>query len=184
MTRALSATLKNHFTSDETAPFFAVDMAFESGNVRLWTGVGDIDIGGDTFLGAGQLLSVSSINELQGPIQTEITVAFAMVPAYISLALGERNRGRVALMYFGAIIAGAAVEYQLFRGLMDPMRVIDYGASGNIEVPIKNILATMTQVQGRRLNNQFQQNMFSGDKGLEFVPKITEAQLIWSDKAK
>ena len=63
MSRGITAALNTQLTSTSLQPFMAVRMAFQTGDVRLWTGYNEITIDGDTYTGSGTLMSISPAEE-------------------------------------------------------------------------------------------------------------------------
>ena len=67
--------LTSLLSASEIEPFLAVDLMFDNSSVifngetvtvsplYLWTGIGEIEIDGNTYTGAGSLLSISAISE-------------------------------------------------------------------------------------------------------------------------
>ena len=63
MSRDITTPVSNALDDSVIAPFFAVDLDFSSGPLYVWSGYGDLVIGSKTYLGAGQLLNISSVSE-------------------------------------------------------------------------------------------------------------------------
>lgn len=63
MTRTVPSALLTALDSDEIEVFYAVDLAFETANVRLWTGYGNKTINSQTYIGSGGLLNIEGLEE-------------------------------------------------------------------------------------------------------------------------
>ena len=63
MTRSLGSNFDTALTADVVRPFFAIDLDFDDGNLRVWTGYGDLTIGGETYLGGGDIMSISELKK-------------------------------------------------------------------------------------------------------------------------
>ena len=50
---------------------------------------------------------------------------------------------------------------------------------GHIELDIENRLVDWERPKISRFTNEEQQNLYSGDKGLEFVDSVAEKELFW-----
>ena len=61
--RTVPAALLTALDADQIEPFYAVDLAFETANVRLWTGYGDKTINSNTYTGSGSLLTIEGLEE-------------------------------------------------------------------------------------------------------------------------
>ena len=63
MTRSLTAGMVTEATAPSLRPILLVKIAFDSGDLNLWTGIGDLVFSGDTYTGAGDLLAFSPVEE-------------------------------------------------------------------------------------------------------------------------
>ena len=100
MTRAITTAVQNEFDADVLRPFYAVELAFDSGTSRIWSGYGEITFGGNTYLGVGTLGSISSISETQEIAATGIRFGLSGIPSDIlAVALTEPYQGRSAKIY-------------------------------------------------------------------------------------
>jgi len=120
MSRDLTGIL-SYLEFDEVKPFFAVELLFEtgvvigtdgSGNTILsaplyfWTGLGDTTIDGITYIGTGNLMQISSIQETAEIQAAGATLTFSGIPAdMLSLALSVPYQGRIGKIKFGLIDA-------------------------------------------------------------------------------
>ena|SRR6056297_3258541 len=96
-TRDITTVVQNALDDAVIEPFFAVEFDFSSGPVRVWTGVGEATIDGNTYTGTGTLLGISSVEETSEIAVRGVTLTLTGVPSeVISLALQEPYQGRVA----------------------------------------------------------------------------------------
>ena len=182
MSRSLTASMIAACNASAVAPVFMVDLSFSSGWVRAWTGYGDLVWSSNTYTGVGTLLRVTSLQERQGAVTTEVTLMFTPQASLLALALGEAHRGRRGIVRLGlmdgaALLADPAVFH---AGIMEPMSLADEGDNGRIELKIVNRIGRLDEVRERRLTDQEQRRRFPNDAGLEFVPSIQEKRLTWS----
>jgi len=102
MSRDVAQLIKDALNDDVIYPFFAVEMMFDSGPLRLWTGLGDLQYQGNTFTGTGTLLSVSEISETAELSVRGASLSLSGIPSDIlSYALTEDYQGRLCNIYFG-----------------------------------------------------------------------------------
>jgi hypothetical protein len=64
MSRTVPAALLTALAQPEVQPFYAVELLFDSGAVRLWTGYGDRTINSQTYVAAGTLLNIQGLGEV------------------------------------------------------------------------------------------------------------------------
>jgi hypothetical protein len=170
-------------SADRLAPILMVELDFQSGWVRAWTGYGDLVWNSNTYTGVGTLLSLTPIQENQGATTSEVTLVFTPHAALLSAALGEAHRGRRATIRFGVMVGQALVAdpITMFQGLMEPMSLSDDGQTGRIELRVVNRFSRLGVTRERRLTDQEQRRRYSLDEGLSHVTAIAEKQITWSN---
>ena len=63
MSRSLTTGMQSAITADLVRPITLVQCAFDSGNLNLWSGIGDLTVDSVDYVGAGSLLSIGEIAE-------------------------------------------------------------------------------------------------------------------------
>ena len=66
MSRTIDANLLAALIADDVEAFIAVDLSFDSEDLRLWTGLGDKTINSETFTGAGNLIGIQGLGRSFG----------------------------------------------------------------------------------------------------------------------
>ena len=95
MNRGLVSTYRALARSNLLAPAVLVEAQFDSGTLRFWTGSGNLIVGGETYTGAGDILSVSPAAESQSVRANGITVGLnGITSALVSVALNEDCQNR------------------------------------------------------------------------------------------
>lgn len=202
-TRDLSEAVSGSLEDDVIYPFFAIELLFDSAPIRLWTGVGELVFDGNSWLGTGNLLDISSIEET-----TEIAVRGATITLsgmnseVISLALQSPYQGRVCNIYFGMFSKGQlqteSSDYilledgsrinlesqetgltQIFSGYMDEMNISEGPDSGAIELKVENKLIDLERSRVRRFTSGYQKSVYPGDKGFDFVEDLQDKEIVW-----
>ena len=111
MTRSTPASLLTALSQPEVQPFYAVEMDFDTAPVRFWTGYGDRTISGETYLGSGNLLSISGLDEVNDLSAKSITLQLSGMPtSLVSLALQEPYQNRECKVYFGTTDTTTPIE--------------------------------------------------------------------------
>lgn len=193
------------------APFFAVDLEFDSPNeLRFWSGIGDLTVGGATYTGAGNMLNVSEVRESSDLAANGATLTLSGIPSsLISLALDEPYQGRVARINFGLLdydlledalllkedgdyilledgnriditVSQVANFFNLFSGYMDQMNIVESGDTATIALSIENKLIDLERPRSRRYTDQSQQSRYSGDVAFEFVNRLQSEEIEWT----
>ncbi|MCF6304407.1 MAG: hypothetical protein L3J33_03440 [Rhodobacteraceae bacterium] len=186
MARGLQTDIKDAAAASVVNPFNLVHLAFDSGDVRLWTGRGQLSWGGETWTGAGALLKISAPNESTEVQAKGITLSLSGLPADIlAIALGEDYQNRKCTVYFGTMTGGIvdADPFITFRGSMDRMPIVDSGSEATISVVVENRLLILHRSRNRRWTDADQKIDFPADKGFEYVQAIQESPIEWGKSA-
>ena len=100
MSRDLTTAVQNQLAAAELEPFFAIKLAFDSGDVRIWTGYTDITVASETYIGGGQLLSISPIEETVEVAARGVNLALNGInSSLVSVALTESIRAHSASLF-------------------------------------------------------------------------------------
>jgi len=208
MTRDLSPITLKNINDDVVRPFFAVELNFDDNIVRTWTGVGTLVLpDGTSWVGTGQLLSISSIEETQEMSVKGATLTMSGIPSeLLSLALSEPYQGRVCNIYFGTLSNGSLLKQdgayilkqdggkilvetgeegfnQLFSGYMDQMNISDGPESATIEMRVENKLIDLERARVARYTSGYQKSVYPGDLGLDFVESLQDKDIVWGRKS-
>lgn len=183
MSRDISASLLGSLDDGVVYPFFAIDIDFSSGPLYVWSGYGDLTIGAKTYLGAGQLLNVSSVEETTEIEAKGATLTMSGIPSsFLSLALTEPYQGRECRIYFG--MTSAPSDYaEVFAGELDQMNISEESSTATISVTVENVLIKLERPVVRRFTNEDQKSRFPSDKGLEYVASLQDKEIFWGRTA-
>ena len=185
MTRSIGSNFSTALSSDQIRPFLAVSIAFDP-SLRLWTGYHNITIDSSTYIGSGNLLEISNIQESSEVKATGISVSLSGLDSSIlSSALTENVQGTNVEVYFGVLETSSNAEsvidtpYKFFEGFLDTMVIEEQGETSQISITIENKLIALEKPVDRRYTDQDQKNLFTGDKGLEFVDSLQDKEIVW-----
>lgn len=182
LSATLKTTLQNFSKSDALSGFVAIEAKFDSGTIRLWTGLEDLTIGGNTYTGAGDLISISEIEDTNELSSTGLTLSLSGMNAdIVNLALTENFQNRVVNIFLGFLTGKneSAGEFQIYSGRITDMSIFDGPRNNSINIELENRLIDFERPSNLRYTKESQQDLFSGDKGLDFVTDIQEADLNW-----
>lgn len=189
MSRSLSTEMLAVASAEVVRPLLFVEADFDTadgGSLNFWSGYGQITYGGKSYVGAGNLLSVSGIEE-----NTDLKANGARVvltgisEPLISKARDADYQGRNLVIKFGAmdenndIISSPVI---IFSGFMDVMNISDSGETASIAVSVENRLIEFDRTRIRRFTAEDQKIDYSSDEGLEYVAQLQEKAIVWGDK--
>jgi hypothetical protein len=184
MSRDISASLLASLDDGVVYPFFAIDIDFSSGALYMWSGYGELTIAGKTYLGAGQLLSLSSVEETTEIDAKGASLTLSGIPStFLSLALTEPYQGRECRIYFG-MTSDPSAYVEIFSGELDQMNISEEGSTSTISVTAENVLIKLERPVVRRFTNEDQKSRFPSDRGLEFVASLQDKEIFWGRTAK
>ena len=178
MSRDLTTTTLDAIDDSVVYPFFAVELLFDNDAIRMWTGQGTLDIGGNDYIGVGNLLDISAIEETAELAVRGATITLSGVPSdLLSLALSEPYQGRVCNIYFGVV--GELAANQIFSGYMDQMNISDGGETSTIELMIENRLIDLERARVARFTSGYQKSLYPDDLGLDFIEDLQDKDIVW-----
>jgi hypothetical protein len=179
MSRDIATIIANALDDAVLEPFFAIDLEFDSGTLRLWTGYGDRTLRGETYLGPGTLLQISNIEETAEIAASGASLTLSGIPSeLLSLALSEPYQQRLCRIYFGLTLS-ADDMVEVFTSRMDQMTIDEGAETSTIRLTIENVLIDLERPRVLRFTNSDQQARFPGDLGLAFVETIQQREIFW-----
>lgn len=182
------------------------DFEFDSQTVYMWTGIGNLIIDGNTYIGVGNLVGISEIRESQNLEANGLAMSLSGVSStLVSVALQETFQGRICRLWLavtatenriaqegdeGAILQEdgsyillenelVGAPYLLFTGMMDTMEINDDGKSAIITLNAENVLLQLKRSKVRRYTDEDQKAEFPQDRGLEFIASLQDRQIVW-----
>lgn len=179
MTRNLAAGFASALQSSAIQPIILVELKFDSGAVRLSSGIGNITYNGFSYTGAGTLLAISSMEDTTDIAAKGITISLSGInPQALGIALSEKYQNRTANIYFS--LSGMVSDaVQVFSGLIDQMSINDTGETLTIAVSIESRLIDLERPRIWRYTSEDQKRVYPTDKGFDFVNDLQTKQIIW-----
>ncbi len=206
MSRDLPTELATELLAAEITPFFAVELLFQTSTLRFWSGLGEQTIGGDIYVGSGNMLAISTIDETSEVAAKGATLTLSGIPSeLISLALSEPYQGRKCKIYFGALDAkgkflllengslllnenGSALSIatdtenvmaEIFTGYIDQMNIDEGAETSTIAVGVESRLIDLQRPRVRRYTHESQKSRFPNDLGFRFVNDLQDKKFAW-----
>lgn len=170
--------LKEHYF-----PFLAADFDFPSGHYRFWTGIGDLTLDGNSYVGGGDLLGIDIESETSDLNAQRVKFSLSGVdPSSVDENDIDNAFGRNVVLYLGFLHtetrALLATQETYWEGYVDSFRRVDGGAP-LIEVSAEHKMALLDRVDGWRYTHEDQQQFYPGDNGLNQVNAIALTKVLW-----
>ena len=181
--QGVDSAIISRLGADTSEPFFAIKAEFDTDDVLVWSGSGDLTLNSETYAGAGTLLTVSKIEEDSEIASNGIAVALSyMDKTVLNYALVENYQNRPITVFLGFTMGGSnevAGSMTVFKGRMQSMKINDSTDGAIISLTAESRLNDLRRPRGYRYTNDSQDHLFSGDKGLAFVQTLQEQQILW-----
>lgn len=183
MARDISSAFTDEINAKLLRPAFFIKAEFDSGDVRVWTGIGEKTYDSETYQGLGNFLSMSAIQESQDLQANGVQFNLSGVPSsYISIALAEDYQWRPISMWFAVLDTDKSIiadPYLVFQGKMDVLEIVDNGEESSLVMYAENDLIILTRDKERRYTPEDQKKDYPSDKGFDFVPLIQDVEITW-----
>jgi len=195
MSRTIDSGLLTAITGNSVEPYYAVELMFDTktitgvdgdpvnvGPLRLWTGLGNRTIGGETYTGTGSLLNIAAAEEV-GDLSAKgmVLTLTGLDSSIISIALQEPYQRRIAKVYLGEQSVTPVVE--IFSGFMDTMQISDEPETSTIVLTIESKLVELERSRNWRYTDESHKARYSGDSFFSFVQSIQDQQVAWGRSA-
>ena len=185
MTRTIPSSISSLLGNAEIEPYYAVDLDFPSGNLRLWTGYGDRTINSNTYLGSGDIMRIDGLEEASDLSSRGTTLTFSGVPSnLVTYALTEEYQGHLCHVYWGVKSAADVVE--VFSGYMDKMIIQDDGETSTITLTVESRLITLERPNVRRYTQASHDAVIATegysnttDTFFKWVTQLQDQQIPW-----
>ena len=174
--RDIRTALSNKFLSRDVDLFVAVELMFDSGALRIWSGIGDKSIGGQTYTGTGSLLSVSGVEESDGLSAPGASISLNSVDSsLVTLAIQEPYQNRD-----GRILLGSGDDFfEIFSGFMDVMTIEDSGETCLINLSVESRLILLDRKVPLRYTQETQNSRYPGDTFFSTVASLQDKKVNW-----
>lgn len=175
--RGLSTTLVNRFAGNSVDLFVAVELMFDTGALRIWSGIGEKTISGQIYTGTGSLLAVGGMEETDSLSAPGANITLNGVDSsLVSLAMQEPYQNRSCRILLGS---GTAF-FEIFSGFMDVMTIEDSGDTCVINLTAESRLIMLDRKVPLRYTQETQQARYPGDTFFSFVAGLQDKKVEWN----
>jgi len=160
-----------------------IEMNFDTGPVRFWTGIGGFVWNAKTFDGVGKFGGISHIEETIETKSQAVQISISGIdPADISEAMtedfmGRRLNGWLAFVDSDWALIDAPVQNLFHR--MDQVEVIDGETTATVRVTLYPRLNDLFRPRVHRQTDADQQDRFPGDIFFNQKPRLVSREIEW-----
>lgn len=173
MARNLTAGFISAATSSLCRPIVIFEGNFSGSTLRLWNGMGDLSWASNTWLGNGWFQGLEGGDESTEVEAFDMTVLLSGVPSsLVSLVLGSQKQGSTGAIWIGFLDSSRNViadPYQWWMGYYSHAEIEYEATEATVRLFYDSPLVDMDRPNEGRWTHEFQQKLFSGDKGFEYV---------------
>lgn len=179
----MDSDLKSLIEENGQIMFFAVKAEFDTETIYVWTGNEDISIDGNTYIGAGSLLSVSDVRDSLEMKSEGLTITISgMDETVLNLALTENYQNRFLTVFLGTLSGGTEIvagKMILFKGRMQSMNISDDPSGAMITIECENRLTDLDKPSNLRYTNQSQKFIDATDTCFSRVQLLQDKEIFW-----
>jgi len=176
MSRSIPQLLLQALSEKVIYPIYAVEMFFDSGTLRLWTGLNDREIDEETYIGSRNgvpILSVDGVEESSDLSARNMSITLSGITGnMVQIALAEPYQNRRCKVYFGDARVSEVV--QIFGGFINTMSITDNGQTSEIRVEVDSTLVMMDRASNRRYTSEDHKSRYPNDTFFDYVRDIQD----------
>lgn len=182
--RPFDAAILAALSADHTRVRYFASFEFDSGTLRLWTGLGQITALSQTWYGAGALASIDGLEEGIELSPYSLKLGLSRLDADTSeLALTETYNNRPMHLYLSAIgddgLLVADPEPVFDGEMIDVEATVGNDDGEVVVVTCENELANLDRSPGLKYTDVQMQRDYAGDLGLEYVTQVVDHRPSW-----
>ncbi len=183
MPRDIGASVIAELTASRIRPVLLVDVGFSGGTVYFWSGIGDLIIDGNTYVGAGNLLMVSPATEtIEVKAQGAKLKLSGINSAVLSAVLGQveqKQKVVCKLLFLSETDAPIGSTYSFFVGRFDTATIAQTGDTIEISITAESDLMILRRGRTRRYTREDQQTQYPQDNGFNMVTSLFQWDGRW-----
>lgn len=181
MPRDLHDDTADALSGEKLAPIGMVELEFDSGFMRMWTGIGELSWSGFTWSGVGTLGQIGAIEETTEIRAVGVQLQLSGIPAEVlEIANEEDWQSRPARIYYAVLQGRSFVgePLKIFEGLMDQMTLVE-GEQAAIRLSCESNQIDLERTKIRRYTAEELRSLYPDDKGLDGVAALQEVDILW-----
>ena len=183
MSRRATQAVLEALEAQSLRPAILFEGEFASGWVRVWTGDFDLTWEGQTWIGAGALIGLGTLEDTTDIVASGTVVSLSGVPLdLISLAIAEARQGKPGRIWLALLTPERDIiadPLQAFSGRLDVPEISEDGATCTITLSYESRLIDLGTPRSWRYTHENQQALYPGDMGFEHVTAIQDRDITW-----
>lgn len=191
MSRDLTPAQQEAVESRTTAPRWLLEIEFDSGTTRLWTGFGILEALGHEWIGAGRLGTIETIQETLDTVARGLSMSLTIIPTeeipdapdvFLNAALTEEYQGRPVTVY-QAMMDINTLElidqpFVRFRGHLDVMEDVEMPGASQLRLTAENRLIDLDRARKRTYTPEDQKSVDESDTFFDEVAMLQNREIV------
>jgi hypothetical protein len=181
MRTGLDSSLAAAFQSGVLIPFFMGTFQFKTSTQRVWSGVGNLTVDGQTFVGVGSFAEVGAITEGTDVEAKGTYVKLSGIdPVLLGEAMNDIQPGLQAMLWIGAMDVNANIigsPYQIFGGIIDQPLVDPSDTTVSITLNLESKVIDFSRASNRKYTSADQRSVYPHDSGFDYVEQLNNIAL-------
>jgi hypothetical protein len=170
-------------TDNRIRPALLAEIHFKSQTVYIWSGVGNLVYAGNTYLGVGNLGSISRVSAGVDLAAGGMVVSLSGIDAnLLHESLTDIQLGAPATIRFALLDAGGNVlgtPYPLFVGLVDKPTITPGLKAITISLALETRFTNLQRANARRYTAGDQGIYYPDDSAFQWVEQLNDQALKW-----
>lgn len=183
MSRGLTSAMQTAIAAGNVYPVLFGWFDFTGGAVRVCSHNQSVSWDAQTWTGLGDLVRVEPVRESREVRAQSLSFVLAGISStLIGEVLANRSRGRECALWFGAFNSAGVLladPVKIFSGRMDQPTIEDTGDTCTVTIAAESRLVDLQRSRERRYTDADQQNLYSGDLGLQYVAGLQNREIVW-----
>mgnify|MGYP003599890855 CR=1 FL=1 len=180
-----STSMAAALSAGHVEQFFAVKIYRPTEHVRAHTGVGELVIDGEIYIGLGNLGSISSAKQDGGTSPSDISLSLSLLDSsMLATALNEQIVGSPVEIMMGVLDDTnqiAAVDI-LFAGSITAVSAT-VGDTSQVSYTCSSELYEWDKIPSNRYTDESHRQRHAGDRFFRYVAQMSERSIYWGSKA-
>jgi len=182
MARSISASLQTQIANDANKLAFLVELNFST-PLRFTNFYRDITYDSDSYEAGGSFVNVSASQETGEAEINELSITMSNVTSTIRDVIEDGDYINVSVNVYLAFMdtnESLVDATTFFSGNIKSCSILEKKESSTVTINISNHWSNWNLKKGRHFSDESQQQVYSGDKGLEYADQ-TKDDIRWGN---
>lgn len=176
MPRSISSGLQTQIANDANKIAFLIEFNFST-PLRVTDYYADVTYESNSYQAGGDFVSIEPSNETGEARSEEIVITMSNITSSVRSLIEDGNyTDKTVNIYIAFFDTNESLvdATTFFSGTINNATVIESSGDSTVSISVANHWANWNLKKGRHFSDESQQNIYSGDKGLEYADQTKE----------